>query len=120
MDEDGLPGSLLPEYLPENYEPVTTKVTKMSVFTSYFCHLQSDTGSINVLYTVHPDGNFMTQFEKDPGDPEIYNTNGTTYYIMTNVGQYLAAWTSGNIECSISGVATRDEIIKIIDSIAGG
>lgn len=120
MDEDGLPGSLLPEYLPESYEPVTTKVTKMSPRTDYFCHLQSDTGSINVIYSVYPDGNFMTQFEKDPGDPEIYNSNGTTYYIMTNVGRYRAAWTSGNIECRISGVASRDEIIKIIDSIAGG
>ena len=120
MDEDGLPGSLLPEYLPEGYEPVTTKVTKMSARTDYYCHLQSDTGSINVIYSVYPDGNFMTQFEKDPGDPEIYNSNGTTYYIMTNVGRYRAAWTSGNIECRISGVASRDEIIKIIDSIAGG
>ena len=91
----------------------------MSAFTSYFCHLQSDTGSINVLYTVYPDGNFMTQFEKDPGDPEIYRTNGTAYYIMTNVGLYRTVWASGNIECSISGVASRDEIIKIIDSIAG-
>ena len=120
MNEDGLPDSLLPGYLPEGYEPVTTKVIEMSVRTDYFCQLQSDTGSINIIYSIYPKGNFMTQFEKDPGAPEIYNTNGTTYYIMTNVGRYRAAWMSGNIECRISGVASRDEIIKIIDSIAGG
>ena len=85
INEDGLPDSLLPEYLPEGYEPVTTKVIEMSVRTDYFCHLQSDTGSINVIYSIYPNGNFMTQFEKDPGAPEIYNTNGTTYYIMTNI-----------------------------------
>ena len=36
---------------------------------------------------------------------------------MTNEGVYFAAWTADNIECSIAGVETYDEIIKIIQSI---
>ena len=36
---------------------------------------------------------------------------------MTNEGVYFAIWAVDNVECSIAGVETYDEIIKIIQSI---
>jgi hypothetical protein len=36
---------------------------------------------------------------------------------MTNVGKYLATWTVNNLECSISGLDSKEELIKMIDSI---
>lgn len=60
-----------------------------------------------------------TEYEKDADDPEEYSKNGVTHYIMTNFGDYFAVWLSGNMECSIyiAGGSTKDELIKIIDSI---
>jgi len=57
------------------------------------------------------------EYEKDPGRPEEYITNGITHYLMTNDGLWQALWTNGRIECCISGIESKEILIKMIDSI---
>lgn len=57
------------------------------------------------------------EYEKDPGRPEEYITNGITHYLMTNDGLWQALWTNGRMECCIMGIESKAELIKMIDSI---
>ena len=57
------------------------------------------------------------EYEKDPGQPELYKVGGITHYIMTNDGKWQALWKNGMVECSISGVEKKSELLKMIDSI---
>ncbi|MBQ8830219.1 MAG: DUF4367 domain-containing protein [Oscillospiraceae bacterium] len=57
------------------------------------------------------------EYEKDPGRPEEYITNGITHYLMTNDGLWQALWTNGSLECCISGIESKEILIKMIDSI---
>ena len=122
MASDGLSSALLPGYIPEGYETVDVQYDKMRSHINYWCQLENGQDYIMLSYTLYldPDSSFAVQYEKDMADPEVYISGGVSYYIMTNMGSHLAAWTSENVECSIAGMTTYEETIKIIDSIAGG
>ena len=59
-------------------------------------------------------------YEKNLTNPELYEAGGVTHYIMPNIDSCLVVWKNGNVECSISGVKTMEEVKKIINSIYEG
>lgn len=56
-------------------------------------------------------------YKKDEGKISIYETSGMKHYIMTNDEKWQAVWTNAHTECSISGVESKEELTKMIDSI---
>lgn len=121
MLTQGADASVLPTWLPDGYEIVEYEVSDiMPNLTSFFLFLARADKRISLSYHAYAEMPFISTFEKDEGDPELYEKDGITYYIMTNFGKYRAAWTKGNLECSISGLSTYEELTNIIDSINGG
>lgn len=114
--------TLLPRYIPENYQAVTTLVDDRENVTVFFCQLQNDNGnSIMLQYRFWKDV-LTADTQKDDAleEPENYhNPSGQEFYIAQNEGLYNAKWTKGNIECSIFNVSSREELISILDSIRG-
>lgn len=109
----------LPRYWPEGYEQA--KITyaeepeSSSIIGAY-----GETGNQIVLSYI----SFQTEipaesYNIDDQAYELYEHNGIQFHIMTNTDKYLAVWTSGNIEGRISGLASREELLKILDSIGG-
>ncbi|MGI5986298.1 MAG: hypothetical protein ACOX7O_10690 [Oscillospiraceae bacterium] len=49
--------------------------------------------------------------------PEVYESGGISHYIMTNMDSYAAAWTNGSLEGGIFGPKTKNDLLKMIDSI---
>ncbi len=117
MDMHDVPTTILPSYLPDGYSESDFQFSETAGSMDFYCLLEKENSSITLFYSAFFDGQELSQFEKDAADPKQYEYNGTIYYIMTNEGVYFAAWTAGNIECSIAGVEVYDEIIKIIQSI---
>lgn len=117
MEMHGIPTTILPSYLPDGFVERDFQYNAVTQPESLYCLLENGDSSITLLYTVFSENQDHLLYEKDTVDPEQYEYNGTVYYIMTNKGVYFAAWTADNIECSIAGVETYDEIIKIIQSI---
>ena len=107
----------MPSYIPDGFVERDFQYNAVTQPESLYCLLENGDSSITLLYTVFSENQDHLLYEKDTVDPEQYEYNGTVYYIMTNKGVYFAAWTADNIECSIAGVETYDEIIKIIQSI---
>ena len=117
MDTHDVPIAILPSYLPDGYVESDFQYIETSDSMDFYYFLENGSSSITLFYSAFFDGQAPSQFEKDDANPEQYEYNGTVYYIMTNKGVYFAAWTADNIECSIAGVETYEEIIKIIQSI---
>lgn len=116
------PEGIMPAYLPEGFiaEEGQTQCIELENTVLFVCLLTKEDSNIMVQYTFYTDGNIedgTTVYSKDDGEPEEYKIGGITHYIMTNAGEYLTVWRNGAMECSISGVDSRDELIKIIDSI---
>jgi len=102
-------------YVPEGYEYL--KYWEAHAFYGLGAILKYSNGenTINLeYYSTYGDG--KTYF-KDEGDPEEYVVREITHYIMTYNGEWKAIWKNGSVECCISGVESREELIKMIDSI---
>lgn len=118
MVEDGLPSSMLPSYIPEGYVKTDCLADRDSdTFSDYYCDLEKEEIIISITYRVWHKQYSPTLYQKNEGPPEEYKRNGVTYYIMANYERYLAVWFHDDIECSITGVPSREELIKMIDSI---
>ena len=85
-------------------------------------NITNGSSEIILQYKVYPSGADVgdsSVYQKDSQPPEEYVVGGIKHYITSNEGFWRCTWTSGNVECSISGVDSREETIKIIDSIYG-
>ena len=121
LTEHNILENILPAWLPEGYEPITFNCTERENGEITFdLMLQKDGVDrlLDLYYIVRTDDTFV-QYQKDAGDPEFYETGGVTHYIMSNTGKYYAVWTNGRVECSFSGFASKEELIRAIDSIYG-
>ena len=74
----------------------------------YECGYAEDPSMISIGFP--QDGEGQTQKLK----------TGETVYFSTNVGDVLAVWEKGNMYFFIEGPITKDEIIRMIESIQGG
>ena len=117
MSEYGLPSGIIPSYIPTGYKMADLKCDKLSDTSNIFCQLSNGSNDITLLYRTYLGDSISFQLEKDTYSPEIYELNGVTYYIMSNLSNYFVSWLSGNTECAIMGVPTYDELIRIINSL---
>ena len=111
---------LLPHFIPEGYEMVATMTDDREDVIVFSCQLQKDNNAIMLQYRVWKGNESLAETQKDANDPESYKSqNGQLFYIAQNEGLFNAAWTKGSIECSIFNVSSREELIKMLDSIQG-
>lgn len=110
---------LLPTYLPEGYEALDTQCQDVGDFIIFGCNLSDGKDYIILQYILHKSSDNSVAYQKDEDNPEEYVAGGITHYISSNEESFLCVWMNENIECSITGVSSRDELIKIIDSIYG-
>lgn len=113
---DGYREKLVPRYLPEGFFLLDYERVNFGEGVIYHASYQKEDRIILLIFQ-RRSPNSRTFNPKDEGDPEIYTKNGVDHYIATNEGRYLALWGSGDLSCEILGVDTREEIIKMIDSI---
>lgn len=110
---------LLPTYLPEGYAKLDTQCQDVGDFIIFGCNLSDGKDYIILQYILHKSSDNSVAYQKDEDSPEEYVAGGITHYISSNEESFLCVWMNENIECSITGVSSRDELIKIIDSIYG-
>ncbi len=92
------------------------------------------TGAAAQIIFTHPNGQLLSVdieqynsgllpsarlYEKDVSLVEEYISNGRTFYIFSNMGRNIAAWSSGGLAITIRGTVPRTDIKSIIDSLGG-
>ena len=112
MDRD-----LLPTWLPEGYELLGTQFDEMSSYTYFGAMLGRGESRLTISYRLYFEEPLNIAYQKDEGDPEEYAAGGQLHYIMTNAGKYLCVWINDHVECFIGGADSREELVKMIDSI---
>lgn len=120
MVEKGFDPDMIPRYIPAGYTVDESEYQKSAGLETIYCLLVNGDSSITISYDLPRDGAVPSFYEKDVVEPEIYESNGNIHYILLNNNQYYAVWMVGNMECSIYGFTSRDELIKMVDSIYGG
>ena len=107
---------LVPSYIPEGYVQSGVQVTELHGNTVISSVLTNGDAAILLQYIELKDEPIGV-YEKDDGAPETFTIGGVNHYITTNDGLYRAVWVNEGYECSISGVESREELVRIIDSI---
>lgn len=75
---------------------------------------------VNIAVRVYDESNPMhpnTIYEKDDTPVIEYQAGGVVHYIMSNLKSKKTVWKTGNLECSISGRVSVEELKQMIDSI---
>ena len=121
MEAYGLAGeAMIPRYIPEGYEAVTTVTDDREDVIVFLCQLQKYNEAIVLQYRFWKGNESLAETQKDSNIPESYkNQNGQLFYIAQNEELFNAKWSKGTIECSIFNVSSREELVKILDSIQG-
>ena len=111
---------LLPHYIPENYLVISNIIDDREDVIVFFCQLQNGSDSIMLQYRFWKENDSSAESQRDSDYQEEYTgANGQSYYLAENEGLYNAMWIKGNIECAILNVSSREELIRILDSIRG-
>lgn len=117
LEEHGATDVELPTWIPEEF--ILTKIEEShSRDGTYLVNgiFQNGDKVLVVEVKVLPPAKEFT-YEKDKSNVEIYEHNGKKYYIMQNIDSIVCSWGGVRWDCMITGMTSKDNIYKIIDSI---
>lgn len=119
----GVYQDLAPTWWPEGFEVFELKPEHVEgEFDSVVCGYENKETNefFHVTFDIYYNTDwFSTPYEKDDTPMEVYESNGRSFYIMSNIDTLTATWSDGTLVVTIGGQLTRDEIKGIIDSIGG-
>lgn len=103
-------------YVPDGFE---LKEEKSSRLTKNFWYINSDNDDLFFSITFHKlvDENSISMYDTEDAVLEEVFINGNKGYYWAH-GTNMVLWQQNNIECFISGSISREEIIKIAESIS--
>jgi len=107
---------LMPNYIPKGFEQVELIVRDERDEINFYAMYENEDNYIALNFKKVYDTPAM-QHEKDEKTVEEHNIYGITHYLMNNYDREYAVWINGMFECSIRGDITRNELIRMIDSI---
>lgn len=117
-----IPQDFVPTWVPDGFEGAEPQVdTVENYMTSIICAYsnQEKTYSVDIEHYYNKADIETLVIEKDDTNVCSYESNGKTFYIMSDMEYLTATWTDGTFVETISGQLSMDEIKTIIDSIGG-
>lgn len=115
-----IPQDFVPTWVPDGFEGAEPQVdTVENYMTSIICVYsnQEKTYSVDIEHYYNKADIETLVIEKDNTNVCSYESNGKTFYIMSDMEYLTATWTDGVFVETISGQLSMDEIKQIIDSI---
>lgn len=115
-----IPQDFVPTWVPDGFEEAEPQVdTVENYMTSIICVYsnQEKTYSVDIEHYYNKADIETLVIEKDDTNVCSYESNGKTFYIMSDTEYLTATWTDGVFVETISGQLSMDEIKQIIDSI---
>lgn len=119
LDDYDIEIPLVPAWIPEGYKEVDIKVEDTPKQRRFAAVYQLGEESIRIRIVDYLDS-APTQVEQSDSIIEVYTSNETEFYIVSNYDQLRAVWIKENYECCIMGPLTITEIKTMIDSIGKG
>ena len=114
--DGGVQEPVVPNYLPDGYKMMDFSSNDSAEGHTYSLAFQKEGNCIFFLYHISP-REYNAFYPKDGPEPEIYTVSGIDHYLTTNEGDYRAVWSNGEVVCELYGVESKEELLKIIQSI---
>lgn len=117
-----IPQDFVPTWVPDGFEGAEPQVdTVENCMNSIICVYsnQEKTYSVDIEHYYNKADIETLVIEKDDTNVCSYESNGKTFFIMSDMEYLTATWTDGTFVETISGQLSMDEIKTIIDSIGG-
>lgn len=123
LREVGMPAELAPTWFPDGYEiqSVTVNGVNEPVLAVVGVVCKDNSPSIIILIEKSKEQSFSTDtiWEKGAQPTKIYTSNDRTFYIFENMGTWTGAWSDSTYCISVSGVASEEELLTLLDRIGG-
>ena len=116
LEERGVTADVVPSYIPDGYHQKEFLVTDTLTGGDVCCSFTNGDSELVLQYTVSRTTPPL-EFPKDEEEPELYVSSGIEHHIMTNEDEYVAVWVYEDVMCSITGIESKSELLKIVDSI---
>lgn len=115
----GIREPLVPKWLPDGYGEGTFQFEDISGFMQFYSTCYNGEKEIHMnVFRYSSEQRPDTVYESDTSVPyEIYEAGGVEHYLMMNDKYRRAVWMNGDLECSILGEVSEQEMKRIIDSI---
>ena len=115
----GIREALVPKWLPDGYGEGTFQFEDISGFMQFYSTCYNGEKEIHMnVFRYSSEQRPEVIYESDTSIPyEIYEAGGVEHYLMMNDKYRRAVWMNGDLECSILGEVSEQEMKQIIDSI---
>lgn len=114
----GISEPVVPMWLPDGYELVNYE-QKTIPFSEYISYVFCD-GSNEIILDVNIySSTEAIQYQKDKSEVDLFEYQGTEFYIFHNLGERTVTWTKDNIVCCFTLDCQEDVFYKILKSIYG-
>lgn len=113
---EGVEWPVVPFYIPNGFSFRDLQTHDTPQGKVYIASFSNEEQIMVLNYTINPN-EVNSFFPKDETEVELYTSHGIEYYITSNEGLYRAVWANHDVICKIHGVETKEELLKIIDSI---
>ena len=87
---------------------------------SFIVLYQADNKVLMFNVVMYSSNDATYSYEIDEGDGETITINGINHYLMTNLEQNRAVWVNDNLVYSINGNISKEDLIKMLNSIHEG
>lgn len=112
---------VVPTWIPEGFVLDNITITPMPNYHAIDAHfINGDTTiAVNIVVMESAGNPASFQYEKDKTAVEELTIDGIGYFFIQNESIWTCVWSNNNLECSIYGELTKDELNHIITSIGG-
>lgn len=114
--QQGVTDPVVPTWIPEGYELTELRVVPAPQGSKIHACLTNGDRYILLTYEFRQE-EITNKYAKDEVNVEEYESGGIKHYFMSNIEMTTAAWTNGNLECSIATNLEKETLCQIIDSI---
>lgn len=114
----GCEAQVVPTWIPEGYslrELSTAETPRNIRVYAYFENGEKSLSLCFIILTEQVSGGYY--HEKSDDAVVIENINGIDHYFFQNCGQANCCWVTNNVECSIGGDISEEDLQKVIRSI---
>ena len=114
--QQGVTDPVVPTWIPEGYELTELKVMPTPKGNKIHVRLTSGNNYILLTYEFRQE-DITNKYAKDDGEVEKYESGGCKHYLIRNEERWIAAWTAGELECSVITNLEKETLCQIIRSI---
>jgi len=118
LDAFGIHAEIAPNYIPERFRLDKVQAVNTVSCALIYADYISEDGFLSIQYReITPD---TQNYEHEGPGMGSHICAGVEHIIMENLNQCSVYWQSGELNCTINGTVSREEMIQMIDSIYEG